>query len=111
MAAADPGAILAGGADRGGRRGAARSGHRAPVVPLSLRPRGAVPDAVYLRAGPDPRRRREIAVGHPTALGVAPAGAGRRLRAFRYDGASLQPFHHAVRAADRARRLADADAQ
>ena len=51
----------------------------------------------------------KIDLGHPAALGVAPAGARRRHRDLRQRAAGLQPVHHAGRPGDRARRLADPD--
>ncbi len=106
-----PHALLARGARRGARRGAARRGRRAAAAALALRARGALPAAAHLRAGADPGRCRQGDLGHPAALGVATAGACRRLRGVRHHAAGLQSVHHAGRAGDRGRRLARAHAQ
>ena len=96
---------------RGAGRRAARRPRRAAAVAPPLRTRGTLPAAVHLRAGADPRRRRQGDLGHPAALGVAPADPRRRLRDVRHHAAGLQPVHHADRPGDRRRRLAGADAQ
>ena len=61
------GQLLARGARRGARGGAARRRDRAAVAAPSLRPRRPLPAAVHLRAGADPRRRRARALGHAAA--------------------------------------------
>jgi len=111
LAPADARGVLAGGARRGARHRAVGCDRRAVAVPLSLRPRRAVSAAVHLRAGADPRRRREIHLGRAAIVGAGTAGAERRSPALRRDIAALQPLHHGGRAADRGAGLADADAQ
>ena len=74
--------------DRGARRRAggraAGRDHRAAVPAPPLRPRGAVPAAVHLRARADPRRRGQGALGHAAAHRRAAAGPGRRAGALRH---------------------------
>ena len=60
--------LLAGGARGGARRRAARRRRRARAAAPPLRPRGALPAAVHLCAGADPRRCRQAALGHAAAL-------------------------------------------
>ncbi len=89
------GQLLARGARRGARGRAARRRDRAAAAAPSLRPRGALPAAVHLRAGADPRRcrarcsgaRSSSAVPRPPSL----AGGFERLRHRR---PALQPVHH-----------------
>ena len=70
--------LLARRARRGACRGAARRPRRAPAAAPPVRPRGALPAAVHLRAGADPRRRRRCSGARSSspcrARRLSPAG-------------------------------------
>src|SRR5271170_947198 len=101
--------VLGGGAVCRGWRGHLGRRGRTAVFSFSLRSRRALSAFVHLRAGADPGRRRQIHLGHWSALGFDAPGARRQRADLWHHTADLQPVHNRDRPGDRIRRMAGAE--